>query len=62
MTTFRFIWFLCVAISGFMAANWVVFALTGLNLLHPMTDGQGMMQMLVFKVCTVVGVAPLLDD
>ena len=58
MANFR-IWFVCVAISGFMTANWIMFAFTGLNLLEPMSSGQFITQVIVFAVCTIIGFVPM---
>jgi hypothetical protein len=45
------LWYLlCAGIFCFMSLNFVLFALTGISIIHPSSTNQGMMQFCVFIV------------
>lgn len=50
-----------MAIIWFMLASWTFFALTGLNLIAPSSEGQAWMQVFIFGLCICVSFIPWMD-
>lgn len=54
MKQYHWWWLITTAVSVFIGANYVMFALTGLMLITPTSLEQGMMQFFVFLCTTIV--------
>ena len=54
-------WLIVMAIIWFMLASWTFFALTGLNLIAPSSEGQAWMQVFIFGLCIFVSFIPWMD-